>query len=294
MAEKAEYDHLLKVRLAAAWASCGPAPDTTTLSFVDLRVCLPDPVLSRRARARTHPPSSRPAQLLLVGDTAVGKSSLLLRFTDGTFDTDLQATIGVDFKVRCRTRSREVLRPQSPSLPPPPSPCALRPPQVKLMRVGGKVVKATIWDTAGQERFRTLTSTYYRGAHGIILVYDVTRPETFQHLTPWLSEIEMYSPGGGANVVKLLVGNKTDLASDRAVSTKEGEAWARSKGMLFLESSAKNADNVKAVFEEVVAKILETPALLANTAPSTARQGITRLDAPKPPTQNAPGGSGCC
>jgi Ras-related protein Rab-18 len=162
------------------------------------------------------------------------------------------------------------------------------------MRVGGKVVKATIWDTAGQERFRTLTSTYYRGAHGIILVYDVTRPETFQHLTPWLSEIEMYSPGGGANVVKLLVGNKTDLASDRAVSTKEGEAWARSKGMLFLESSAKNADNVKAVFEEVVAKILETPALLANTAPSTARQGITRLDAPKPPTQNAPGGSGCC
>ena len=120
------------------------------------------------------------------------------------------------------------------------------------MNVGGKVVKATIWDTAGQERFRTLTSSYYRGAHGIVLVYDVTRPETFQHLAQWLAEIEMYSPGGGKNVVKLLVGNKSDLEQDRAVSSREGEAWAREKGMLFLEGSAKNAENVKQVFEEVV------------------------------------------
>ena len=164
------------------------------------------------------------------------------------------------------------------------------------MKLNGKIVKATIWDTAGQERFRTLTSTYYRGAHGIILVYDVTRPETFQHLAQWLSEIEMYSPGGGANVVKLLVGNKTDLVSDRAVTTKEGENWARNKGMLFLESSAKNADNVKAVFEEVVTRVLETPALLANTQPSSAvRQGITRLDAPKPAAAQAgSSNSGCC
>ncbi len=94
-------------------------------------------------------------------------------------------------------------------------------------------------------------------------------------------------------MVKLLVGNKTDLANDRAVSTKEGEAWARSKGMLFLESSAKNAENVRAVFEEVVQKILETPALLATTTAS-ARTGITRLDAPKPPAAEASGGGGCC
>lgn len=164
------------------------------------------------------------------------------------------------------------------------------------MKINNKVIKATIWDTAGQERFRTLTSTYYRGAHGIILVYDVTRPETFQHLAQWLSEIEMYSPGGGANVVKLLVGNKTDLVADRAVGTKEGETWARNKGMLFLESSAKNADNVKAVFEEVVTRVLETPALLANTQPSSAvRQGV-RLDAPKPVAAQAgsSNSSGCC
>jgi len=118
------------------------------------------------------------------------------------------------------------------------------------MRVGEKVVKATIWDTAGQERFRTLTSSYYRGAHGVLLVYDVTRPETFAHLNQWLSEIEMYSPGGGRGVVKLLVGNKSDMA-DRAVPSAEGEAWARSKGMLFLESSAKSGDAVRSVFEEV-------------------------------------------
>lgn len=113
-------------------------------------------------------------KLLLVGDTHVGKSSLLLRFTDGSFDSDVQATIGVDFKV-------------------------------KMMRVSGKVVKATIWDTAGQERFRTLTSSYYRGAHGVVLVYDVTRPETFKRLPTWLSEVENFSPAGGKAVVKLLV-----------------------------------------------------------------------------------------
>jgi Ras-related protein Rab-18 len=197
----------------------------------------------------------------------------------------MQSTIGVDFKL-------------------------------KMMRVGGKLCKVTIWDTAGQERFRTLTSSYYRGAHGIILVslveahpfshsppaeifhhaqvYDVTRPDSFTALGAWLKEIENYCPEGGTHVVKLLVGNKTDRVVDRAVSTKEGEAWARSKGMLFLESSAMNQDNVKAVFEEVVQKILETPALLAGTTPQAPRQGLARLDTPKPPVAEASGGTGCC
>jgi Ras-related protein Rab-18 len=160
-----------------------------------------------------------------------------------------------------------------------------------MMRVSGKVIKSTIWDTAGQERFRTLTSSYYRGAHGVVLVYDVTRPETFAHLTQWLSEIEMYSPAGGKSVVKLLVGNKTDLESDRAVSVAEGEAWARAKGMLFIESSAKSGEAVRSVFEEVVAKVLESPALVASSAPG-ARAGITRLDAPLPATSNNSGA--CC
>jgi Ras-related protein Rab-18 len=183
--------------------------------------------------------------------------------------------------MRARVRVRVSANPSRPR------PC----PQVKVMRLQNKIVKATIWDTAGQERFRTLTSSYYRGAHGVLLVYDVTRPETFQHLNAWLSEIEMYSPAGGKHVVKLLVGNKSDLEADRAVSTKEGEEWARSKGMLFLESSAKSGEAVKSVFEEVVSKVLESPALLASAAPGP-RAGVARLDAATPPVARA--GGGCC
>ena len=164
--------------------------------------------------------------------------------------------------------------------------------QVKNMRLANKVVKATIWDTAGQERFRTLTASYYRGAHGVLLVYDVTRPETFQHLPQWLNEIETYGPAGGKSVVKLLVGNKSDLEADRAVSTAEGEQWARSKGMLFMESSAKSGDAVKGVFEEVVAKILENPDLLKSATPSS-KAGVARLDAIAPPVQQG-GSSNCC
>ena len=126
-------------------------------------------------------------------------------------------------------------------------------------------------------------------------MYDVTRPDTFSHLAQWLNEIEMYAPGGGKNVVKLLVGNKSDLVNDRAVSTKEGEAWARSKGMLFLEASAKNQDNVKAVFDEVVLKVLDTPTLLTGaSAGAGAKANLARLDVPKPDAAAAGGKSGCC
>ena len=122
----------------------------------------------------------------------------------------------------------------------------------------------------------------------------MTRPDSFTHLAQWLTEIEMYSPGGGKNVVKLLVGNKTDLVNDRAVATKEGEAWARAKGMLFLEASAKNQDNVKSVFEEVVQKILDNPAMLSGTSPATQKVGVARLDVPSPNAPKAGGGGGCC
>ena len=122
----------------------------------------------------------------------------------------------------------------------------------------------------------------------------MTRPDSFTHLAQWLTEIEMYSPGGGKNVVKLLVGNKTDLVNDRAVATKEGEAWARAKGMLFLEASAKNQDNVKSVFEEVVQKILDSPAMLSGTSPAALRPGVARLDVPSPNVAKAGGGGGCC
>lgn len=173
-------------------------------------------------------------KLLLVGEADVGKSSILLRFTDDSFTENQTSTIGVDFKVKMINSS------------------------------SGKRIKVTIWDTAGQERFRTLTSSYYRGAHGIILVYDVTRRETFDALGQLLDEINVYTPGGGASVVKLLVGNKIDL-ENRVVSRKEGEAWAKQRGMLFIETSAKTKVGIQQVFHEIVEKVLENPGLLMNS-----------------------------
>lgn len=172
-------------------------------------------------------------KLLLVGDSGVGKSCLLLRFTTDTFD-DLSPTIGVDFKLRS-------------------------------LQLNGKRVKLTIWDTAGQERFRTLTSSYYRGAQGIILVYDVTRRETFKDLEEiWLKEIEMYSTIPDA--VLMLVGNKVDKEDEREVTKEEGLSFARQHGSLFLECSAKTRVNVQQCFSELVQKIMETPSLVLERA----------------------------
>lgn len=195
-------------------------------------------------------------KLLLIGDAGVGKSSMLLRFTDDTFDDHLQSTIGVDFKV-------------------------------KMVQMEGKRIKMTIWDTAGQERFRTLTSSYYRGAQGIVLVYDVSRRDTFENLDLWLQEVEVYSPSNGKEVVKLLVGNKID--KERVVSRKEAEAWAKSKGMLFVESSAKTKIGIQQVFDEVVQKILDNPSLLANTAPRGRGKKVELKN-----EKSSSNGGGCC
>jgi len=179
-------------------------------------------------------------KLLMIGDSGVGKSSLLLRFTSDSFD-DLSPTIGVDFKL-------------------------------KLMTIAGKRLKLTIWDTAGQERFRTLTSSYYRGAQGIIFVYDVTRRETFTNLSEvWAKEVDLYSTN--QDCIKMLVGNKVDRETERVVSKKEGIALARQLGCLFLECSAKTHVNVENCFEELVLKILDTPNLLQDSA-TAARKNI--------------------
>jgi Ras-related protein Rab-18 len=200
-------------------------------------------------------------KILLIGDAGVGKSSILLQFTDGFFNENLQSTIGVDFKIKT----------------------------IETDGVDGsrKNVKVTIWDTAGQERFRTLTSSYYRGAQGIILVYDVSRKDTFLGLENWLKEIEQFSMGGGKDIVKLLVGNKVDLP--KQVKKEEAEEWAASQGMLFMQASAKTKEGIANVFEEVIQKILENPRLLANTRPQ--HPGL-RADLTKS-NKNATGTS-CC
>lgn len=122
-----------------------------------------------------------------------------------------------------------------------------------------KNVKLTIWDTAGQERFRSLTSSYYRGAQGVILVYDVTSRESFDNLkATWLKELEVYTDLD--DLVLMIVGNKIDL--ERAVSTDEGLQMAQELSALFMESSAKTKMGIKAIFEELVRKILNSPAAL--------------------------------
>ncbi|KAI4371322.1 hypothetical protein MLD38_019570 [Melastoma candidum] len=168
-------------------------------------------------------------KILLIGDSGVGKSSLLLTFIPSSLE-DLSPTIGVDFKI-------------------------------KLLKVGGRRLKLTIWDTAGQERFRTLTSSYYRNVQGIVLVYDVTRRESFTNLCDvWAKEMELYSTN--RSCVKMLVGNKVDRDSERMVSTKEGMALAEETGCLFLECSARTRENVEKCFEELTMKIMEDPNLL--------------------------------
>ncbi|MBA0633656.1 hypothetical protein Godav_029217 [Gossypium davidsonii] len=195
-------------------------------------------------------------KLLMIGDSGVGKSSLLLSFTAGTFD-ELSPTIGVDFKV-------------------------------KHVTVGGKKLKLAIWDTAGQERFRTLTSSYYRGAQGVVMVYDVTRRETFTNLSEvWAKEFELYSTN--QDCIKMLVGNKVDKESQRVVTKKEGIEFARENGCLFIECSAKKHVNVQQCFDELVLKIVDTPSLLAEGAKGVKKNMFNQ----KTPEANAATGA-CC
>jgi len=160
-------------------------------------------------------------KLLLIGDSGVGKSCLLLRFADDTYTESYISTIGVDFKIR-------------------------------TIQLDGKTIKLQIWDTAGQERFRTITSSYYRGAHGIIVVYDTTDSESFEHVKTWLHEIDRYA---SENVNKLLVGNKSDLTSKRQVETESAKEFADSVNIPFLETSAKNATNVEDAFMTMAGEI---------------------------------------
>merc|ERR1719222_1687760 len=136
-------------------------------------------------------------KLLLIGDSGVGKSCLLLRFADDTYTDSYVSTIGVDFKMR-------------------------------TLNLEGRTCKLQIWDTAGQERFRTITSSYYRGAHGIIIVYDVTDKESFNNVKHWMQEIDKYA---SETVNKLLVGNKCDLSSKKVVSSDEAKELVDSLGI---------------------------------------------------------------
>ena len=163
-------------------------------------------------------------KLLLIGNSSVGKSSLLFRFVENVWDDSFVPTIGVDFKL-------------------------------KTLEVNGKKVKLQIWDTAGQERFKNITASYYRGGNGVLVVYDITERESFDNLTSWLIEIEK---NANKNVYKLLIGNKCDLEDKRKVTYQEGKDFAESNGMKFIETSAKDNTKVQEAFELLTSEIMKS------------------------------------
>ncbi|EFJ12174.1 rab family GTPase [Selaginella moellendorffii] len=160
-------------------------------------------------------------KVVLIGDSGVGKSNLLSRFTRNEFSLESKSTIGVEFATRS-------------------------------INVDGKLVKAQIWDTAGQERYRAITSAYYRGAVGALLVYDITRPVTYENVERWLKELKDHTD---SNIVVMLVGNKSDLRHLRAVSTEDGQAFSEREGLYFMETSALESTNVENAFKQILTQI---------------------------------------
>ncbi|KAH7286982.1 hypothetical protein KP509_32G031600 [Ceratopteris richardii] len=160
-------------------------------------------------------------KVVIIGDSAVGKSNLLARFARNEFNANSKATIGVEF-------------------------------QTQSLKIDGREVQAQLWDTAGQERFRAVTSAYYRGAVGALIVYDITRKLTFENVARWLDELRMHSE---TILVTMLVGNKCDLSDLREVPTDEGKTYAEAEGLMFLETSALDTTNVNAAFHSVVKEI---------------------------------------
>ena len=161
-------------------------------------------------------------KLLIIGDSGVGKSSILMQYIDSIYADNYISTIGVDFKI-------------------------------KTIEFNGKQIKLQIWDTAGQERFRTIISSYYRGAHGVILVYDITDLISFTNLDYWLNEITTHS---NTNISKLIIGNKCD-SQNRNVTKEEGKLFAEKNNIDFIETSAKTAENLHEAFKKLTQNLLQ-------------------------------------
>ncbi|KAJ2852440.1 Rab GTPase ypt31 [Coemansia brasiliensis] len=160
-------------------------------------------------------------KIVLIGDSGVGKSNLLSRFTRNEFSLESKSTIGVEFATRS-------------------------------IQVDGKVIKAQIWDTAGQERYRAITSAYYRGAVGALLVYDIAKHPTYENVSRWLKELRDHAD---SNIVIMLVGNKSDLRHLRAVPTDEAKQFAAENGLFFIETSALDSSNVEQSFQQILTEI---------------------------------------
>jgi len=197
-------------------------------------------------------------KLLLIGDSGVGKSCLLLRFSDDSFTPSFITTIGIDFKIR-------------------------------TIDLEGKRIKLQIWDTAGQERFRTITTAYYRGAMGILLVYDVTDEKSFNNIRNWIRNIEQHAT---ESVNKILIGNKCDMVEKKVVDSARGKALADEYGIKFLETSAKNSINVEEAFitlaKDIKKRLIDHP----DNAPAGGGDKAPPIRVDQPKQSGAKGG--CC
>ena len=160
--------------------------------------------------------------ILLLGDSKVGKTSLIMRFSDNVYNPVHITTIGIDFKIKTVTLSNE------------------------------KQIKLKIWDTAGQERFRTLTNNYFKNAHGIIIAYDCTERKSYEGIKAWVEQIKN---NGKNSIPALILGNKCDLEDEKVVQEKEGRDTAKSYGMDFFETSSKTGYNVQESFIHLVEKV---------------------------------------
>ncbi|EIN08002.1 ras-domain-containing protein [Punctularia strigosozonata HHB-11173 SS5] len=202
-------------------------------------------------------------KVVLIGDSGVGKSNLLSRFTRNEFNLESKSTIGVEFATRS-------------------------------INVDGKTVKAQIWDTAGQERYRAITSAYYRGAVGALLVYDIAKHATYVNVTRWLKELRDHAD---SNIVIMLVGNKSDLKHLRAVPTEEAKTFSTENGLSFIETSALDASNVESAFQTILTdiyRIVSSKSLEQSADPIKPPTGDTLTVSPSVDNSaNAQGGK-CC
>ena len=178
-------------------------------------------------------------KLILIGDSSVGKSNILLKYLKGEFDKNSKATVGVEFGT-------------------------------KNIMINNKKIKIQIWDTAGQERYRSITSAYYKGAKGALIVYDITRKNTFDNIDKWISDLKL---NGDKNICILIVGNKSDLNQQREVDKELGKKKAEMFKTAFMETSALNGENISKAFEEVIEQIYQ---LNKNAFEENAKKDIDR------------------
>ncbi|KAF9972469.1 hypothetical protein BGZ73_004414 [Actinomortierella ambigua] len=201
-------------------------------------------------------------KIVLIGDSGVGKSNILSRFTRGDFNLESKSTIGVDFGART------------------------------VQVEDGKMIKAQIWDTAGQERYRAITAAYYRGAVGALLLYDITQQGTFESVSRWLSEVREHAD---SNIIIMLVGNKSDLRHLRAIPTEDGKSFAQENGLMFIETSALDSTNVDVAFTDLLTEIYK---VVTNYMPKEGGKDELKAGGASisitPTPQDKPAGSGCC